>query len=370
MKILITGSQGFIGRNLKLRLSELGHLDIMELEADSTQEALIEAVLQAEVVFHLAGVNRPTDPAEFAKGNAGFTSNLCEALSANGRSIPVAFSSSIQAALDNPYGRSKQQAETSLLEYAKSTGAQVYMFRLANVFGKWSRPNYNSAVATFCHNIARDLPITINDPSAPLQLVYIDDVIDAILSILSLPSPTSGFLEAGPVFETTVGQVAEIIRSFSKSRSTLQAPRAGSGLIRALYATYLSHLDPVCFEYQIQRHVDSRGEFAEMLKTHDCGQISYFTTHPGITRGDHYHHSKSERFLVVRGLARFEFRNMDTGQIHVLTVQGGEGRIVETVPGWTHNVTNVGTDELIVMLWANEVFDRARPDTIPMKVIP
>ncbi|WP_306591089.1 NAD-dependent epimerase/dehydratase family protein [Geothrix sp. 21YS21S-4] len=370
MIILITGSKGFIGRNLMLRLGEVGHRDILEIEADSSKEALQEAVHKADVVFHLAGVNRPTDPAEFATGNAGFTGQLCEALAATGRSIPVIFSSSIQAALDNPYGLSKRQAEGVLHDYASTTGASVHLFRLANVFGKWSRPNYNSAVATFCHNVARALPITIHDPSAPLRLVYIDDVIDAFLRLLSSPPPSSGFLEAGPVFETTVGEVAGLIRSFPKNRISLAAPQAGSGLVRALYATYLSHLPPEHFDYQVPRHVDLRGEFAEMLKTHDCGQFSYFTAHPGITRGDHYHHTKTEKFLVVRGTARFEFRHMDTGQIHTLTVPGGEGRIVETVPGWTHNIANIGQDELIVMLWANEAFDRARPDTIPMKVIP
>lgn len=370
MRILVTGSGGFIGRNLILRLRERGHQDILEVEADTPREALIEAVGRAELVFHLAGVNRPVDPAEFAAGNAGFTQQLCETLAGTGRPVPVVFSSSIQAALDNPYGASKRQAEAALLAHGERTGAPVHIFRLANVFGKWSRPNYNSAVATFCHNLSHGLPITLHDPAAPLRLVYIDDVLDAFLRLLEPPSPASGFLQAGPVFETTVGEVAEILRSFADSRASLAAPRAGSGLVRALYATYLSHLDPQAFDYQVPRYVDARGEFAEMLKTPDCGQFSYFTAHPGITRGDHYHHSKTEKFLVVRGTARFEFRQVDTGQTHVLTVQGGEGRIVETVPGWTHNITNAGPDELIVMLWANEVFDRARPDTIPMKVLP
>jgi len=370
MRILVTGSRGFIGRNLLLRLQEIGHRDILEVEADTPHEMLLEAARQAEMVFHLAGVNRPTDPAEFTTGNADFTRLLGEALADTGRTVPVVFSSSIQANLDNPYGLSKRQAEASLLAYGERTGAPVHIFRLANVFGKWSRPNYNSAVATFCHNISRGLPITIHDPAAPLRLVYIDDVLDAFLRLLEPTSAAFGFVQADPIFETTVGEVAEILRSFADSRASLAAPRAGSGLVRALYATYLSHLAPQAFDYQVPRYVDARGEFAEMLKTHDCGQFSYFTAHPGVTRGDHYHHSKTEKFLVIRGTARFEFRQMDTGQIHTLSVQGGEGRIVETVPGWTHNITNIGQDELIVMLWANEVFDRTRPDTIPMKVIP
>jgi len=370
MSILITGSGGFIGRNLKLRLAELARWEVLEIKSDSPREDLLKAVAKAEVVFHLAGVNRPNDPSEFTTGNVGFTAQLCEALTATGRPIPVIFSSSTQAAQENPYGLSKRQAEDLLLEYAKATGAPVYLFRLTNVFGKWSRPNYNSAVATFCHNIARGLPISVHDPMAPLRLVYIDDVIDAFLRLLTAPLPPTGFIEVDPVFETTVGEVAGLIRGFRESRSSLEAPRAGSGFARALHATYLSHLDPQDFDYQVPRYVDPRGEFAEMLKTHDCGQFSYFTAHPGVTRGNHYHHSKTEKFLVVRGTARFEFRHVDTGHVHVLTVQGGEGRIVETVPGWTHNITNDGQDELIVMLWANEVFDRTRPDTIPMKVMP
>jgi UDP-2-acetamido-2,6-beta-L-arabino-hexul-4-ose reductase len=370
MNILITGSNGFIGRNLKLRLGELGYQNILEVHSHSPSEALRSAAETADFVFHLAGVNRPIDPRDFIAGNAEFTRSLCDALHSTGRAVPVAFSSSTQANLENPYGLSKRQAEESLLAYAESMQARVHLFRLPNVFGKWSRANYNSAVATFCQNIARGLPITIHDPSAPLRLVYIDDVIDAFTRLLSPPFPASGFVEVDPAYETTVGEVAAHLSSFPDSRRTLMAPRAGSGLIRALYATYLSFIEPEQFEYQVPRYVDPRGEFSELLKTHDCGQFSYFTAHPGVTRGDHYHHTKNEKFLIIRGTARFEFRHMDSGQIHVLTVSGGEGRVVETVPGWTHNITNVGQDELIVMLWANEVFDRAKPDTNPMKVIP
>ena len=370
MNILVTGSKGFIGRNLLLRLKELGHRNILEVEADTPYEALLSAAHQAEIVFHLAGVNRPSDPLEFTTGNYEFTQQLCTILVGSGKPIPVVFSSSIQAIQENSYGLSKRQAEDALLQYGQTTGASVHIFRLANVFGKWGRPNYNSAVATFCHNISRGLPITLRDPSAPLSLIYIDDVLDAFVNLLAPQPPVCGFVQANPVYETTVGEVAETLQSFADGRTSLFAPRAGSGLVRALHATYLSHLDPLAFDYQVPQYGDSRGEFSEMLKTHECGQFSYFTARPGITRGDHYHHSKTEKFLIVRGIARFEFRQVDTGQTHSLTVQGGEGRIVETVPGWTHNVTNIGQDELIVMLWANEVFDRSNPDTIPMKVVP
>jgi UDP-2-acetamido-2,6-beta-L-arabino-hexul-4-ose reductase len=342
MRIVITGAEGFIARNLAVRLRELGHTEVV-------------------------GITRATSPGEFASGNAGLTQMLCESL--RGRATPVAFSSSTQAELDNPYGLSKRAAEQALLQHAQQNGAPVYLFRLTNVFGKWARPHYNSAVATFCHNIARQQPITVNDPASPLRLVYVDDVVEAFVRLLDGTQP-GGFVAASPVYETTVGQVADTIRGFAASRESLLTDRVGTGLVRALYSTYISHLPPEAFAYQVPRHEDPRGAFVEMLKTPDCGQFSYFTAHPGVTRGEHYHHTKTEKFLVIRGTAEFAFRHIGSGQTHALVTRGGEGTIVETVPGWTHNITNVGDDELIVMLWANEIFDRARPDTVAMKVRP
>jgi UDP-2-acetamido-2,6-beta-L-arabino-hexul-4-ose reductase len=370
VRIVVTGAEGFIGRNLRQRLKELGHEDVVPVTSGTSPQELADALKAADFVFHLAGVNRPQDPTEFASGNAGFTQLLCEQLQASGRRTPVAFASSTQAALDNAYGISKRQAEEALQRYAAATGAPVYLFRLTNVFGKWARPNYNSAVATFCHNIARGLPITVNDPSAPLKLVYVDDVVDALLRLLGDVPPAAGFVEAGPVHETTVGELAQAIQGFADSRGSLMTDRVGTGLVRALYSTYVSYLPTESFAYQVPRHGDARGVFVEMLKTPDCGQFSYFTAHPGVTRGEHYHHSKTEKFLVIRGTAHFGFRHIVTNEMHEIVVQGGDGRIVETVPGWTHNITNIGNDELIVMLWANEVFDRQRPDTIAMKVKP
>ena len=367
----MTGATGFIGRNVWQRLKELGHQDVVSLASDTSAESLAAAVAGADFVFHFAGVSRPKDVSEFATGNAGYTRALCEALKATGRPVPVAFSSSRQAALDNPYGVSKLQSENELLQYSRDTGAPVYLFRFTNLFGKWCRPNYNSAVATFCHNIARGLPITVHDPAAPLRLVYIDDAVATLVGLLDAGAAApSGFVETGPVYETTVGEVADIIRSFAESRTTLVTPPVGTGLVRALYSTYVSHLPTESFVYEVPRHGDPRGVFVEMLKTPDCGQFSYFTAHPGITRGEHYHHSKTEKFLVIRGTAHFGFRHIVTNEMHEIIVKGGEGRIVETVPGWTHNITNIGEDELIVMLWANEIFDRARPDTFAMKVKP
>lgn len=370
MRIIVTGAAGFIGRNLCVRLRELGHGDVVPITRECSAAELDAKLDGAEFVFHLAGVNRPNDVAEFAIGNAGFTEQLCAALTRTARRIPVVFSSSTQAAADNPYGKSKRDAEAVLRRYADATGSAVHVFRLPNVFGKWARPNYNSAIATFCHNIARGLPIKVNDPAAPLKLVYIDDVAETFTGLLRTPAAAGGDKAVSPLYETTVGEVATAIESIAASRKSLLSPRTGTGLARALHSTYLSYLPPQAFTYDLTRHADPRGVFVEMLRTPDCGQFSFFTAHPGITRGEHYHHSKTEKFLVIKGTAHFGFRHIESGEAHEEVVRGEQSRIVETVPGWTHNVTNIGDDELIVMLWANELFDRERPDTFAMKVKP
>lgn len=370
MAVVVTGANGFIGKTLMIRLAERGVEAVGFGRGDD--EAMLAAVAKADFVFHLAGVNRPQTPDEFNSGNAGLTSQVCSALAAAGNRAPLVVTSSTQAEADNAYGRSKRAAEQAALDHAAATGAPVHVVRLTNVFGKWARPNYNSAVATFCHNVANGLPITVNDPAAVLKLVYVDDVCDAFLRVLEKPTlahgERSGFAHAGPEYETTVGAVAEAIQSFPESRSTLMTDRVGTGLTRALYATYLSYLRPDQFAYDVPRHGDPRGVFVEMLKTPDCGQFSYFTASPGVTRGQHYHHTKTEKFLVLTGRARFGFRHIGTGETFYLDVEGGQGRIVETIPGWTHDITNVGDQEMVVMLWANEIFDRARPDTVAMKV--
>ncbi|HYD25590.1 MAG TPA: NAD-dependent epimerase/dehydratase family protein [Croceibacterium sp.] len=369
-KVLVTGADGFIGRNLCVRLRERGGCQVVKLVRGDGPERLAEAAGIAEFVVHLAGVNRPQDPAEFASGNAGFTGELTAALAAAGNRAPVIYASSIQAERDSPYGNSKRAAEDALLRHAEATGAPVHLFRLANVFGKWARPNYNSAIATFCHNVAWKMPIDVHDTAAPLQLVYVDDVIDAFLALLDSSPAGAHFREAGPVYRTTVGDVADIIRAFPASRDTMVIPPVGSGLVRALYATYLSYLEPDGFAYSVPVHgrEDPRGPFVEMLKTADSGQFSYFIARPGVTRGDHYHHTKSEKFLVIAGTAHFAFRHIESGRKHELVTRGGEGIIVETIPGWTHNITNAGEGDLVCMLWANEIFDRERPDTVAMKV--
>ena len=368
MKVLITGADGFIGRNLRVALSEREGFEVLAVTRSTDVAALARAVHAADAVVHLAGVNRPQDPSEFAVGNADFTARLCELLRETGRALPVAFASSIQAERDNPYGSSKRAAEQHLADYAGHSGAGVGIYRLANVFGKWCRPNYNSAVATFCHHIAHGLPIRIDDPAAPVRLVYVDDVVAELLRFLSAPPQGAARLEVGPVYTATVGELAAQIEAFGEVRRSLVTERVGEGLVRALYATYVSYLPPAAFSYDVPRYGDQRGVFVEMLKTKDSGQFSFFTAHPGITRGGHYHHSKTEKFLVIKGRARFRFRHILTDELYELDTSGEQPTIVETIPGWAHDITNTGDDEMLVMLWANEIFDRERPDTIASPV--
>ncbi len=370
MKVLITGAGGFVGKNLQLHLAERKDVQVVCFTRDDGVEQLPALLQGVDFVFHLAGVNRPQDPKEFTSGNAGLTQSLCSAIcavaDATGKKVPIVYTSSTQASSDNPYGRSKRGAEEALGAAARSHGIPVHLFRLPNVFGKWCRPNYNSAVATFCHNISRGLPIQVNDPSAPVTLVYVDDVIERFIQLMDGADAVvnaDGFAAVAPQYTSTVGELARQIQSFRDSRNTLMTDRVGTGLVRALYSTYVSYLPPESFAYPVPQYGDARGVFVEMLKTPDAGQFSFFTAHPGITRGGHYHHSKTEKFLVIKGQARFKFRHMHTGETHELVTAGDKSEIVETVPGWTHDITNVGTDEMVVMLWANEVFDRARPDT-------
>ncbi|MRS98706.1 NAD-dependent epimerase/dehydratase family protein [Ralstonia pickettii] len=370
MKVLITGANGFVGKNLRLLLSERKDVQVQCFTREDDVARLPSLLREVDFVVHLAGVNRPPDPQEFTAGNAELTQAFCKALceeaDATGRKVPVVYTSSIQASRDNAYGRSKRGAEDALFAARDSHQIPVHVFRLPNVFGKWCKPNYNSAVATFCHNIARGLPIQVNDPAVPVTLVYVDDVIDRFVQLMDgadAQVDAEGFALISPQYTATVGELAAHIQSFRNSRDTLVIDRVGTGLVRALYATYVSYLPVESFAYTVPQYGDPRGVFVEMLKTPDCGQFSFFTARPGITRGGHYHHTKTEKFLVIKGQARFKFRHMHTGETHELITSGEKAEIVETVPGWTHDITNIGQDEMIVMLWANEIFDRARPDT-------
>lgn len=368
MTILVTGAQGFIGRNLIIRLNELGFENVSTFTRGQSADELRSLVKKAQAVIHLAGENRPDDPVKFDQVNGRLTEEICALIQEENRPIPLVFSSSTQADNDSPYGSSKRYGENAITSLANETGNPCAIFRLPNVFGKWCKPNYNSAVATFCHNIARGLPITINDPKAKLILAYIDDVVDALIAAATEPVKGLRLLDVEPQYQTTVGELSDQILKFTESRASLISERVGTGLTRALYATYISYLPTNAFSYALPVHGDERGVFVEMLKTPDCGQFSFFTAHAGITRGGHYHHTKSEKFLVLKGTARFGFRHIITDEYHELYTSGEKPAVVETIPGWSHDITNVGDDELIVMLWANEIFDRAKPDTISRSV--
>jgi UDP-2-acetamido-2,6-beta-L-arabino-hexul-4-ose reductase len=353
-----------------MRLQESGQAEVITVPHDATEPVLRRLLEDADWVFHLAGVNRPENPQDFRTGNSGFTDALCAVLDGSARPPPVVFASSVQADLDNDYGLSKRSAEARLRAYGQRHGVAVPVYRLPNVFGKWARPFYNSVVATFCHQIARGQAIAVRDPEAALQLLYIDDLMSCWQALLQESTADDRKVCAGPVWDITVGALARTLLSIRDSRTDLMIPPVGTGLLRALYATYVSHLPPAAFSYTLPRHEDQRGRFVEFLRTPDCGQFSYFTAHPGVTRGEHYHHTKTEKFLVIQGTAHFGFRHILSGETHERTVRGGDSEVVETVPGWTHNITNAGDDELVVLLWANEVFDRARPDTHALQVKP
>jgi UDP-2-acetamido-2,6-beta-L-arabino-hexul-4-ose reductase len=369
MKILVTGANGFIGKNLVLRLREKAGAEVLTFARGDGDAELLTALRLADAVIHLAGENRPVTSDEFEKVNAGLTRQICECFRALNKKVPLLLASSVQAELGNLYGRSKLAAEQAVEQLALDCGNPVAIYRLPGVFGKWCKPNYNSVVATFCHNRAHDLPVQVTDASTSIRLVYIDDVVSAFLTLLV--SPWSGLVRpvVAPEYSTTLGELSFQIDAFRNCRSTLVSERVGTGLTRALYATYLSYLPKDKFAYEVPAYGDARGMFVEMLKTPDAGQFSFFTAHPGITRGGHYHHSKTEKFLVIKGKARFGFRHMITNEVFHLNTEGAKPQVVETVPGWTHDITNVGDEEMVVMLWANEIFDRANQDTISSKVL-
>jgi len=367
MKVLVTGANGFIGKNLLAHLRER-NIEVVPFTREKSFNDLAVALSSVDFVFHLAGVNRPTNESEFAIGNTELTQKLCELINKSGKSIPVLYASSVQTEVDNLYGVSKLGAENSLITLQKGTMSPVYLCRLPNVFGKWSRPNYNSVVATFCYNIANDQEIKINNAESLVHLVYIDDVIKGFVRILEEKPSGVVWPKISPEYSATVGELAYRIKLFKNSRDTLTMEAVGTGFTRALYSTYLSFLTPTQFAYPLVTHVDPRGRFVEILKTKDTGQFSFFTAHPSITRGGHYHHSKNEKFLVLQGRAKFCFRHVITHEIYEVFATGDKSEVIESVPGWSHDITNVGSNELIVMVWANEVFDPQNPDTITHRV--
>lgn len=398
MKILITGAKGFIGKNLWAALEEIrtGHdrrkdhvlCDLPEdialyLYGRENTEAELEAFCEdCDFVFHLAGVNRPENPAEFMTGNRGFTALLLEALNRHGNRCPIVLTSSIQASLEgryqnSPYGESKRAGEELLFRYGRETGAEVLMYRLPNVFGKWCRPNYNSAVATFCHNIANDLPIQVNDPAIEMDLVYIDDVVEEFIRALRGEANRleNGFCAVPVHHETTLGHIAETIRSFPAMRESLEVPRLDDLLTRKLYATYLSYLPAEKFAYDLKMNEDSRGSFTELIRTPDRGQFSVNISKPGVTKGQHWHHTKNEKFIVVKGEGLIQLRRVGVQPdsspypIEEFRVSGGRMQAVEMIPGYTHNIINLSeTEEMVTVMWASEPFDPARPDTYSQEV--
>lgn len=366
MRILVTGSKGFIGSNLVAKLKENPEHSVFSFDRGDALEKLSELVKQVDVVFHLAGENRPKAVEDFSKVNFGLTKEIGSAIVKSRKDVRLILASSIQAESNNAYGESKRGAEQCLEEIAEKVSCSIY--RLPNVFGKWCKPNYNSVVATFCHNIANNLSIQVNDASTRLQLVYVDDVVSEFLKVINSERETLFWGKVTPEYSITLGELADQIYAFKECRKTLVVEKVGVGLTRALYSTYISYLPPDQFSYEVPKYGDSRGVFVEMLKTPDYGQFSFFTAYPGVTRGSHYHHSKTEKFLVIEGQAKFRFRHIITNQTHEINTSGDIPEIVETIPGWTHDITNIGKEKMIVMLWANEIFDRKKPDTISCKV--
>ena len=324
---------------------------------EETTEDLDRLLLQADVIFHLAGANRPKDPAEFAKGNSELTEHICQVVQKNGRAPKIVFSSSIQVELDNPYGASKLKAEAALRRLALKTGASVRIFRLKNLFGKWCRPNYNSVTATFCHNIANELPITITDPVCEVELSYVDDVIAAFLSEIDRQNGGDKSDADIPSYRIQLGDLAGRIQAFHEMRSTLTLPDFSDWFNRALYATYLSYVPPEARQNNLEIKSDARGSLAEFIKQKNLGQIFVSRTKPGITRGNHYHHTKTEKFFVVEGEGLIRMRSIEGGPVEEYSVRGGEYQIIDIPPGFTHSITNIGTGEMVTLFWSSEIFD-------------
>ncbi len=363
MKILVTGAKGFIGKNLIAELKNK-YKDIFGYDVDTDPTLLDKYCKEAEFVFHLAGVNRPKDQSEYMEGNFGFTSKLLDTLKKHKNTCPVMISSSIQAALDNPYGKSKKAGEDLLFEYSEETGAKVLVYRFPNVFGKWCRPNYNSAVATFCYNITHDLPITVNDPSVIMNLVYIDDVVDELINALEGKENRVGeFCEVAVKYTVTLGEIVDLLYTFKKSRADLFIPDMSNPFTKKLYSTYLSYLPEDKFNYDLKMNKDNRGSFTEFIKTPDRGQLSVNISKPGITKGNHWHNTKNEKFLVVSGNGVIRFRKIGSDKIIEYYVSGDKLEVVDIPPGYTHNIENLGDTDMVTIMWTNECYDPDKSDT-------
>jgi UDP-2-acetamido-2,6-beta-L-arabino-hexul-4-ose reductase len=349
---------------LRVTLQRREDLRVLCFDVQDDPATLTSLLDQADFVFHLAGVNRPQNPEEFQTGNTCLTEQICSYLAAGSRRLPISLSSSTQAAQDNPYGASKRGAEDAVFEYGRTTGARVHVFRLPNVFGKWCRPNYNSGVATFCHNIANDLPIQVNDPDVVMNLVYIDDVVSAFAALLDgTASMDENYCRVHPVHTAKLGDIVSLIRSFRESRTSRSIPDMSDALIKKLYSTYLSYLPEDQFSYPLKMNVDERGSFTEFIKTPDRGQVSINISKPGITKGNHWHHTKNEKFLVVSGQGVIRFRRIGSEEMIEYPVSGGALEVVDIPTGYTHNICNTGETDMVTVMWCNEMFDPEKPDT-------
>ncbi|KRQ85862.1 GDP-L-fucose synthase [Caloramator mitchellensis] len=369
MKILVTGSKGFVGKNLIAELKNRGYNEIYKFDRNTDKSLLENYTKDCEFVFHLAGVNRPQNEEEFMQGNFGFTSELLALLKKHNNRSPILITSSIQAKLDNPYGRSKKAGEDLVFNFGKENGNKAIVYRLPNLFGKWCRPNYNSVVATFCYNIANDLPIKINDPNVVLTLSYIDDVVEEFINALEGKENRNGeFCEVSKSYNVSLGNIAELIYSFKKSREERSIPNMSDEFTKKLYSTYLSYLPKDKFSYELKMNVDNRGSFTEFIKTLDRGQVSVNISKPGITKGNHWHHTKNEKFLVVSGKGVIRFRKIDSDEIIEYYVSGDKLEVVDIPPGYTHNIENLGDTDMVTIMWANEPFDPEKPDTYYLEV--
>ncbi|MFL0247329.1 capsular polysaccharide biosynthesis protein CapF [Candidatus Clostridium stratigraminis] len=369
MKLLVTGAKGFVGKNLIAELNNRGYKDIYSFDIDTEKSLLEEYTKNCEFVFHLAGVNRPKDDKEFMEGNFGFTSELLELLKKHNNKAPILITSSIQAERDNPYGKSKRAGEELIFQYGRETGAKALVYRLTNLFGKWSRPNYNTVVATYCYNIARGLDIQINNPEAELTLCYIDDVVDEFIRALQEKETKNSEYCCVPItHDIKLGNLADTIRSFKDSRTNLNIPNMEDELTKKLYSTYLSFLPEEDFSYDLNMHCDNRGSFTEFIRTIDRGQVSINVAKPGIIKGNHWHNSKNEKFLVVSGTGLIRFRRIDSDEIIEYKVSGEKLQVIDIPTGYTHSIANIGDADMVTVMWANEAFNPEKPDTYFLEV--
>ncbi|HCL01512.1 MAG TPA: capsular biosynthesis protein [Lachnoclostridium phytofermentans] len=369
MKILVTGAKGFIGRNLIAELKNRNYGDILEFDIDTDVSLLDRFTKECEFVFHLAGVNRPQDEKEFVEGNYGFTTILLNKLQEHGNGAPILITSSIQAEIENPYGKSKKAGEDAIFSFEKEIGSKALVYRLPNVFGKWCRPNYNSAVATFCNNIANNLEIKVNDPDVIMNLVYIDDVIDEFINAMEgRENKIDKYCSVPVVHTVTLGRIAELIRSFKESRNNLVVPNMGNEFEKKLYSTYLSYLPKEGFSYPLKMNADHRGSFTEFIKTPDRGQVSINISKPGIIKGNHWHQTKNEKFMVVKGKGLIQLRRIDDDEIINYYVSGDKLEVVDIPIGYTHNIINEGDSDMITVMWVNEIFNPVKPDTYFLEV--